>query len=316
MNSLYRYTVYGLVVAVDEPMQSLQPVTGSEREPDITVSVVGADYFCSIVPHEIPKAQADHWVAYTLLEDGSVHLKAEGVFEVIVSGDGRTVACASLGSVDRRTFEANLMNFVFATSLTLQGEEPLHSTVVDLGGQAIGLLGPSGAGKSTLAAYLISRGADLVTDDLLRVEFTGDSLIAHAGPYRLKLLDEPGRRFLPGALADGHFNSLSEKTMVKPRAAGRQRSAPLPLAALYYIGDLSGRPASQEVTAFRLAGLELAKVVLSSAMDDRYTPPARLARQMAFVARLTRCLPIYAIRYPRRFDVMDQVAAHICRPVN
>jgi hypothetical protein len=64
-----------------------------------------------------------------------------------------------------------------------------------------------------------------------------------------------------------------------------------------------------------LAGLELAKVVLSSAMDDRYTPPGRLARQMAFAARLAHTLPIYALRYPRSFDVMDEVAAQIHRTV-
>jgi hypothetical protein len=316
VKSLHRYAVYGLVVAVEEPMESLRPATGSEGDPDITISFVDADYFRSIAPPEMPKAETEDWIAYALLANGSVYLRGEEVFELIVSGDGRRVACASPGSIDRGTFEAHLMNFVIGTSLTLQGEEPLHATVVDLGGQAVGLLGPSGAGQSTLAAYLISRGADLVTDDMLRVEFKGDSLIAHPGPYRLKLLDEPGRRFLPDALADGHFNSFSGKIMVQPRAGGRQRSAPVPLAGLYYIGDVPGRPESLTVTAFRLTGLELAKVVLSSAMDDRYTPPGRLAHQMAFIARLARTLPIYAIRYPRRFDVMDQVAAQIFAPAS
>ena len=313
MRPLFRYAVYGLVVAIEEPMQSLRPAAASDGDPAITVSFVEPEYFQSFVPADVAKAEEDDWVAYALLADGSVYLKAAGIFEVIVSRDGRTVACSALGAVDRRTFEANLMNFVLGTSLTLQGEEPLHSTVVDLGGRAVGLLGQSGAGKSTLAAFLISRGADLVTDDMLRIQFAGDSLLAHPGPYRLKLLDDPGRRFLPGALADGHFNTLSRKTMVKPRAAGQQGAAPVPLAALYYIGELSGWAAPSAVSVQPLTGLELAKVVLSSAMDDRYTPPARLAQQMAFAARLARFVPIYALRYPRSFDVMDEVAAQIRR---
>ena len=292
-------------------MQSLRPA--ADGDPAITVSFVEPEYFRSFVPADVPKAAEHDWVAYALLADGSVYLKAAGIFEVIVARDGRTVVCAALGAVDRRTFEANLMNFVLGTSLTLQGEEPLHSTVVDLGGRAVGLLGPSGAGKSTLAAFLISRGADLVTDDMLRVQFVGDSLLAHPGPYRLKLLDDPGRRFLPGALADGHFNTLSGKIMVKPRTAGQEGSAPVPLAALYYIGELAGWPAPSAVAALPLTGLELARVVLSSAMDDRYTPPARLAQQMAFAARLARTLPVYALRYPRSFDVMDEVEAQILR---
>jgi len=100
---------------------------------------------------------------------------------------------------------------------------------------------------------------------------------------------------------------------VKPRAQGRQGSAPVPLAALYYIGRRTGHPAPIAVSATRLAGLELAKVLLSSAMDDRYTPPRRLAQQMAFVARLSHTLPVYALGYPRSFEVMDEVADHIRR---
>jgi len=294
-------------------MQSLTPAAPSNDAPDVTVSFVDSARFRSIVSGEVPKADPDNWVAYALRADGSVHLKAEDIFEVVVSADGRTVTSAAPGTIDRRTFEANLMNFVLATSLTLQGEEPLHATVVDLGGRAIGLLGHSGAGKSTLAAFLISRGADLVTDDMLRLEFEGETVLAHPGPYRLKLLEEAGRRFLPDALADGHFNAVSGKTMVRPRATGGPASGPLPLAGLFYIGGLEGHAPPHCVEAVPLVGLDTARVLFSSAMDDRYTPPGRLARQMAFAGRLARALPIVALRYPRRFEVMDEVAAQIRR---
>jgi len=133
------------------------------------------------------------------------------------------------------------------------------------------------------------------------------------GPYRLKLMDESGRRFLPDALADGHFNSISGKIMVRPRDTGRVRSGPLPLSGLYYIGELPGQRRPDTVSSLRLSGLDLAKVILSSSMDDRYTAPNRLARQMAFAAQLSRLLPVYALRYPRSFDVMDDVAAEIHR---
>ena len=313
VKTFHRYAVYGFVVEIDEPMQSLRPATDSEGDPAITVRFVAPHQLRSIAPDSVPKVEAGHWVGHALRTDGSIHLKADEIFEAIVSSDGRTVTCASLGSVDRRTLEANLMNIVLATSLTLRGEEPLHSTVVDFGGQAIGLLGPSGAGKSTLAAYLVSRGADLVTDDILRVDFSGGSPAAHHGPYRLKLLEEPGRRLLPGALADGHFNELNGKTMVRPRAEGRQRAAAVPLAGLYYIGPHEAQPEPRTVSAVRLTGLELARVILSSTLHDLYRPPGRLARQLEFAARMARSLPIYALRYPRTFDAMDEVAAEIRR---
>jgi len=311
---LHRYAVYGLVVASEEPFGSLEPACGTD-DPTVTICFVESAYFRTAVPVAPLKAEPGESVAHVTLADGSVYLKVDAIFEVIVSADGRNVTCSASDAIDRRTFEANLMNFVLGTSLTLKGEEPLHSTVIDLDGRAIGLLGLSGVGKSTLAAFLINRGADLVTDDMLRVEFSGDHLFAHQGPYRLKLLDESGRRFLPDALADGHFNSLSGKIMVRPREAGRRQVAPVPLAGLYYIGELPGQRPPVAVSSARLSGLELVRVILSSSMDDRYAAPDRLARQMAFAARLASVLPVYALRYPRRFDVMDEVAAEIHRTI-
>jgi hypothetical protein len=71
-------------------------------------------------------------------------MRVDEVFETIVSASGRRAVCLRLGDADERSFEANLLNFVLSTSLTLRGEEPLHATVVDLGGRVAGLLGPSG----------------------------------------------------------------------------------------------------------------------------------------------------------------------------
>ena len=148
---------------------------------------------------------ADDWLRHALLADGSVWIRNDEIFEMVVSPDGRHVTCAKLGEADDTSFEAALLNFAISISLTLQGEEPLHATVIELSGQAIGLLGASGAGKSTLAAALIAEGADLVTDDMLRLTFAGNEALAHRGPYRLKLYGEPARRLLPAAAEHGYF---------------------------------------------------------------------------------------------------------------
>jgi hypothetical protein len=248
------------------------------------------------------------------LADGSFYLKAGDVFEAIVSSDGRRADCVALGDTDLSSFEANLLNFVLSAALTLQGEEPLHSTVVDIGGRAVGLLGPSGAGKSTLAAALIRSGGALVTDDMLRVTFADGKAVAHAGPHRLKLFDEPARRFLPEAIARGHFNAASGKIMLQPRSAERVVRREWPLAALFWIGDDVTGP-DEAVSATRLAGTELAKVLLSSAMNLRYQAMDRLARQMAFAERLAASAPVYALRYLRTFAGIDRVVAEIHRAI-
>lgn len=313
MNARYRYRVYGLVIESELRLTSVEEVADGDGEPMVTLGFASPDYFRTIAPARA--ADPDDWVQHAVLGDGSVYMKADGAFETLISADGRAVTCGRLGEVDQRSFEANLLNFVMSASLTLQGEETLHSTVLDIDGRAVGLLGLSGAGKSTLAAFLISRGADLVTDDMLRVKFEGGSLLAHAGPYRLKLLDEPGTGFLPGAVADGFFNSLSGKVMVQPRTAVPCRREPTPLAALFHLGHPEDQPAVQKVSCTRLGGVDLARAIISSTMDTRYARPDRLARQIAFAARVAAALPVYELRYPRSVEAMDDVAAEIRRAI-
>lgn len=305
--SLYRYDVYGLVVASEEPFYCLEP-SRDTANPALTIAVQPADFFRRTVPAGAVELPEDHWIAHAFLDDGRFYLHAPGVFEAVVSADGRQATCSIAPSVDRRTLEANLLNIVLGTALTLQGEEPLHATAVALDGRAVGFLGPSGAGKSSLAAFLVSRGAGLVTDDVLRLCLTPQAALAQPGPYRLKLLDAPARRFMADAYADGYFNSLSGKRMIRPAGTTAAVRDAVPLAALYFLGDLPDRGPTHAVAAERLAGFDVIRVLLSSAMDDRNTAAPRLARQLRFAAELSRRVPVFALRYPRRFELMEEVA--------
>ncbi len=305
----HRYLIYGLVVESEIPLSSVEKLADGPAVPAIRVSAAMPDHFDACRP-DAARDPLD-WVQHVVLADGSVYMKAEDVFETVISCDGRRVVCASLGGADPRSLEAHLVNFIVSASLTLQGEEPLHSTVVEIEGRAIGLLGLSGAGKSTLAAFLIGQGADLVTDDMLRVVFSNGAPLAYPGPYRLKLFEEPGRRFLPGAFVHGYFNAMSGKVMLQPRAGTSAHRPPRPLSALFHL-DADRLPSDGAVGASRLAGLELVKAIISSAMDNRYADPRRLERQLRFATKVAEALPVYDLRYPRSFDVMDEVA-HVIR---
>ena len=310
MNARHRYLVYGLVIESELPLTSVHEAAGSDACADITLLAGSPDYFRAIVPGGT--RDPEDWIEHVVLDDGSVYMKSSEVFEATISANGRTAACRMLGDVEQRAFEANLLNFVVSASLTLQGEETLHATVLEMEGRAVGLLGQSGAGKSTLAAYLISRGADLITDDMLRVSFAGDTILAHPGPYRLKLLDQPATGFLPDAVADGHFNALSGKIMVRPRPEPRRHRAPSRLAALFHLGD-PDEDTITEVSSARLNGLQLARTLMSSAMDTRYAGSSRMEHQMRFVARVADLLPVHALRYPRTVAALDGVAREIRR---
>lgn len=311
MKPAHRYRVFGLVIESELPLASIEPYRG--RSPtDVRIEAGSAAYFDVHAPATAPDPH--DWVRHAVCDDGRVYLRAENVFEAIVAADGHAVTCRTLGETDARSVEANLLNFALSTCLTLRGEEPLHSTAVEVGGRVIGLLGRSGAGKSTLAAFLIGRGACLVTDDMLRLRFDDrGGVFAFAGPCRLKLFEEPARRFLPSAVAEGHFNPLSGKLMVRPPTPADAAARQSLVAALIHLDPPEQASTTGEPALERLRGGALARTLISSAMDDRYGEPRRLQRQLAFAARIAATIPVFSLRYRRDFGAMDKVAEAIER---
>lgn len=307
----YRHLVYGLALESDFPFVSIDEVPDEGTEPAVRLTLAPLEYFRQRVAGL--SADPEDWIRHAVLEDGSVHMKIRGIFEAIVAPDGRSVACRRPDEADQGSFEANLLNFVLSTALTQQGEEPLHATVLALEEHAVALLGPSGAGKSTLAAFLIGQGARLITDDMLRLTFSDGRGYAHYGPNRLKLLDEPAQRLLPGSIAAGYFNTLSGKLMVQPEDAVGSRREPQALTALFWLGDEqpAGSSVIGQVSAVRLGGMELMRVLTSSAMNIRDYSPPRLARQLRFAERVARALPVHALVYPRDYGLLGRVADEI-----
>lgn len=311
MGRVHRYTVYGDCIESGFCLATLGAATSLACGEPILLDHADDDFFASRRP-ACPAGDED-WLRHAVLADGSIYISDDEVFETVISPDGRRIACARRGDVDARSFEASLLNFALGASLTLRGEEPLHATVVGLSGQAIGLLGTSGAGKSTLAAFLVAEGADLVTDDMLRIAFVGGRALAHPGPHRLKLFDEPVRRLLPGAAARGRFSALSGKVLIEPRATAARRG-PSPLAALFLLAGADERSPGRP-TARRVTGSELIRILIASAMDIRNAAPARLARQLRFAERIAGILPVYELGYRRDYDALAAVADAIRRTI-
>lgn len=305
----YRYVVYGLVIESQFPLQSIDESRLGGTEPAVSISLGTADFL--LAGAEGVDAASVDWVHHSVLPDGRIYLKADGVLETVVSADGRQAVCRRAAGADDRTFESNLLNFILGTSLTLQGEEPLHATVVDIGGKSIGLLGDSGAGKSTLAAFLISQGATLVTDDMLRVLFLDGKAFAPQGPHRLKLFEETARCLLPQALEGAQRNAVSGKIMVRPPSSAAAVDGPRPLAALFWLGDTELLPSTDSVSSSLLTGLDLARVLIGSAMNIRLQGLDRLVRQLRFAQHLAQVVPVYSVSYARRFELLDRVTREL-----
>ena len=301
----YRYGVYGVTLLTDLPLNL--PKAGSS---DVVVAVDVA------FPGQFPSTNErlvtdpDDWIQIAIREDDALRMRWGSWFEIIVPCGGRRVLCYNLSELPLSTFEAYLTNFAVSAALIQQGEEPLHATVVDIGGRAVGLLGPSGAGKSTLAAVLINRGGVLLTDDMLRVTFEDDAAFAQPGPYRIKLFREPAERYFATSPSLGYWNPSGEKLVFKPNASADGRTSRR-LSALYYLDEPAPPLELDHPSLELLSGVELFKTILSASINTRLQSPRRLERQFLFAERLARTLPVYRLTYSRNFDIINIVADYV-----
>jgi len=135
--------------------------------------------------------------------------------------------------------------------LRLRGVTCLHASAVAFGEQAVAFVGSEGAGKSTTAAALALRGHAILSDDVVALGESNGSFFVHpACPY-LCLWPESVQSIYGSAEVLPRFIASNEKRRL---SLGKQKlrfqERPLPLVAIYILGERCGDPAPllQEIT--------------------------------------------------------------------
>jgi hypothetical protein len=247
------------------------------------------------------------------LPDGANYLCWRGHFEFIVSPDGRTVAARQIGRRTPESFHTHMLGQALSFALVRQGIDPLHATVVDIGGAAVAFLGDSGYGKSSLAAAFVGAGDRLVTDDLLVISETAAGLVAHPGPPRLKLYPQALRRLLPEARGT-ILITASPKLMV-PLTPRQATAAVVPLRAVYVLAPPDDAREHARVTIRTLSPRQACLALIRNTFNTVIVDEARLAQQFVLVTRVAAALPVKAVSYRRSFRDIDAVREAIVRDV-
>lgn len=256
------------------------------------------------------KRPAD-WFAYRRLPDRWSYLRWTGLFEFLVSADGRRIEYQPLPRASAESFNTYLLGQVLSFSLLAKGEEPLHATTIVAGGKAIAFLGDCGSGKSTLGAAFLRLGHRMLTDDLLALEPRAGGYAAHPGVPRLKLFPRVAR----GVLAHRGGPQLNHGTTkrILPLDAKQACRRKVPLAAIYVLGD--NRPGSRRITIEPLMPAEALLEVIRNSFNTIVLGRGRLVNQFQLGSRLVQRVPVRKLTYPRRLaslpDVCDAVLSDV-----
>jgi len=174
-----------------------------------------------------------------------------------------TMLCAPADPGDIRWRRA-LMDSGLVTAALQRGHNALHAGAVVINGRAVAIAGPSGVGKSTLVTELLSRGHQLLTDDILVLTIEDGVVLGHPGPPLMNVpaaSDPASRGEILTTLDDGAWVRIANAA-----------PAPVPLAAVV---TLDRRPGS-DTQIFDVA--DPAVVLLGLALDSGSSPERQIAR--------------------------------------
>jgi hypothetical protein len=184
-----------------------------------------------------------------------------------------------------------LLGPVLGFVMLLRGIVCLHASAIAIEDKAIALLGPAGSGKSTTAAAFAERGCKVLAEDVVTLDDRGDRFLVRPG-YPCIRLWPPAVKALYGSKThlppltpnwDKCYLDLSE----------RFHSTPLPLAAIYQLGERHHDARAPFITALdRSEGLMalVANTYATKLMDRQMR-----AREFDLLTRVVGNIPLRRI---------------------
>ena len=304
------YRIFDRVLSSNIPIDVL-PVASASR-PDLV--------FRLDAPRDTAPEDFEH-IHDWLLPDGSVSLRGYRKGPVYAlqfpglawftlrPGQGEITGHPAPGA-DENTLVHMLLDQVIPRLLGHGDHLVCHAAAVRLpNGRVAAFLGDTGAGKSTLTAAFQGRGAQVLSDDCLMLKVVGGRLLAMASYPSLRLLPDSLQQLLP---ADARTASMAKnhpkRRVVQADDAGH--SEWLPVASLMALE--AAEPDAPSVSVASLTGTRAFLSVVSSLFTLDVPSRQRAGHVFRHAgALLDSGIPLVSLRYPRRFEMIDEVCAAV-----
>jgi hypothetical protein len=196
---------------------------------------------------------------------------------------------------------------VLALVLALTGVACLHaSAVATPGGAATAFVGASGAGKSTLAGLCCCLGAELVADDILRLEITHGAPKCVPGGRELRL--RPGAATVAAALG-----GMARRTTADGRTAvlaGPLTLDPVSLGAV--IVPVLGADFTK---VRRLRGAEATKALLAATRVGMLRLGFATTAALDLAGQVSATVPVWEVRLSRVSPDPDRLPRELIKLV-
>lgn len=308
------YVLYGVTL---RSRWELPFVECAETGPSTIELVEGSRRLFDAVAREAAHQPVEgDWFQYTRLADGSSYLRWPGLYDFLISPDGRRISGRlSRGEISHESFHTYLLGMALSFSLLKLGFDPLHATVVAVNGRGVGFVGKSGHGKSSLAGAFLQAGYPIVTDDLLVLKKDLEGFSAYPGPPRIKLYPEVARVLIGERVVGIPMNPRTRKLII-PLNRRQSLQAAVPLKTLYVLNRPLASVRNGRITFRRLSQRLAFLALVKHSFNDWVSDPARLSLQLHLYAQIASKVPVKLVFYPRRLASLSSVRDAILKDLN
>jgi hypothetical protein len=318
----FSYAVYGLCLSTNQPIPGLilMPASSSPGGHDIEVNfsaglstawreAAWSVWFASSERTEQGEPCLTIWH-----REGGAGFRVcyhDGV-EFAIDPGGKRIEVRWPDSTTLENAASYLLGPVLGFLLRLRGVTCLHASAVAVDDFAVAIAGPPGSGKSTTAAAFARRGHAVLSDDVVPLLERGDSfaLVPAYGslclwPDSVKALygsEEALPRLLPG---------WDKRHLALEQEGFRFQKQPLPLGAIYVLGERSGDPGAPFIES--VAGQTSLISLVANTYANRTLDTSMRAQEFEFLGRVVRTVPVRQVRPHRDAARLEKLCETIAQ---
>jgi hypothetical protein len=323
MGEFFRYRAYGLTLEANRPLPGL--IAASANAPvDVGIDLMGDRGSKPSAPQATPnftpypnqedefgmrvwtEQTADgHYIRLWFRGSGS-----PGKVEFRIDEQGKRVWCTWTYTLVEDVI-ALLLGSVLGYVLRLRGTACLHACTVAVGERAIAIVGEKGAGKSTTAAALSQRQMSILSDDIAVLNDSGKNFSVQPGYPHLRLWPEAIDALYGSEVALPRVLTGWEKRYVNligdgGSSAWRFQSDPLPLAAIYVLGERVPSLAAPAIEPIPPA-IGVMMMMAHRSASFLTLEPEKQAREFVLLSRVAVTVPVRKVSRPDSLDALPQL---------
>jgi hypothetical protein len=296
------YKAFGLNIASEILLPELSPMP--EQAALINVEVKVADlsqlWLQSVVQHE--KWVAKHNLFMFQIPDTAIFCVE----------NGETISVSALNGADEAKIRLYILGTCIGVLLMQRRILPLHGSAVAINGKAYALVGDSGAGKSTLASAFLSKGYQLISDDVIAVTCAKgqNPLVMPAYPQQ-KLWQESLTEF--GMESRGFQSIFQRETKYLVPVPAQFIAKPLPLGGVFELNKTE----SEQIIIQPIQGLERLHTLFCQTFRNYLLSKLGLLDwHFGMTVILSKQIQLYQVRRPHAGFTAPQMASLILETIN